>query len=181
MLVPGEKFCHISLNVMKDKLNRFFVMVCQHEDCDQRQLRHQQLPLCQCCTLRGRSASLQSLAVCLSLRCRLTMKLPLKVHGLWKQRFLQHNNIHLKNNKRFTMLRDQGMMMKRMVMGGKQKLMKFMIKRRRKVMWRRIWGRRLTAETVAQALRPQMYQKMFWLECQRYKPSKPSTTMSRTI
>ena len=40
-------------------------------------------------------------------------------------------------------------------------------------MWRRIWGRRLTAETVAQALRPQMYQEMFWLECQRYKPSKP--------
>ena len=34
--------------------------------------RLQQLPLCQCCTLRGRSASLQSLAVRLSLRCRLT-------------------------------------------------------------------------------------------------------------
>ena len=29
---PGEKCCHISLNVMNDKLNRFFVMVCQHED-----------------------------------------------------------------------------------------------------------------------------------------------------
>ena len=77
--------------------------------------------------IEGRSASLQSLAVCLSLRCRLTMKFPLKVHGLWKQRFLQHNNIHLKNNKRFMMLRYQGMMMKRMVMGGKEKLMKFMI------------------------------------------------------
>ena len=29
---PGEKFCHISLNVLVAKLNLFSVMECQHED-----------------------------------------------------------------------------------------------------------------------------------------------------
>ena len=62
-------------------------MVFQHGGCDPKLLRHLQFLLYHCCTLRGRSASLKSLATSLSLRCRLMMKSPLKVHGRWKLRF----------------------------------------------------------------------------------------------
>ena len=70
------------------------------------------------------------------------------------------------------MLRNQDiMMMKRKEKNG-----------RRKQVRRRIWGRRQTAEMVAQALRPHSSLTMLLRPgCKSCKPFKPSTTIFRTI